>query len=492
MSDGLLSLNVPINEDNEATILSNAIKNADHRKTFLRVKPGDFRHPEFKAIAWAIQEIESVGTLTCDLDMILLKAKSSPFRYPIEYTLLSNLTDQFAEVSKDNFDIHLGQLQLDKIKESIAKSSIDGIYQACMNPKTTLGYLKERINWLNTIIEKGYSNSTLEFKTLSELMPDYIKSKNEGNGFRTTGFRQLDDKLNEGFKEGKITLVAALPSMGKSSFALSCMKNLSYKRIPVAQFALEMDSMSLISKLLAFNSRIPVKDITKRYKELSSAEKAILDNEMNRLARNEFIFLNDNPRQSLRSSRDQIMILQDRLGKLDPTYTGYMVAVFDLFGKLSDFSKSKNFANDYELKLNETQQIIRELQIHAILVAQINRGAVNRNKKLGRPRMSDIKNSGAFEEVADLILGVHRPFYDPELAMKHKIAYGDDTQDSMAACDDDAALKNIMEIIIMKQRMGVNNDLVNFVFDPETTRCDAVPDDAQAQINSLKSRDEEE
>lgn len=748
-----LSIELPADRDNEALILANAIKNKDFRKLFIQtVNPSDFMYNEFKAIAWSIHTIENEN-LAVDPEMILLKSKVSPFRYPIDITFIQEMITSFAEMPPANYRTHIEKLHLDKIKQAIAKSASEGLYQACLNPKTDLSYLQERIRFLNSIIEKGISSSTCEFRGMDELVPAYIQEKSSNINFRTTGFRQLDEKLAEGYKDGKITIVAGLPgclagdtlvkinrgkrtgfrlytlaeaynrfhtvwdnsidtkimalnndsllqyhtinnivssgkkevfeittdsgkkiratkdhkfrvfnhtkmdaegfvpvsdltigdlvvcrkaiqrgnkahsykcksrrkqtysipyyphgsqhiiagknykrantarmvyeahmnnmstsefinilrtnpvksasftyvpkdydvhhvdhnynnddiynlvmiprvehgklhgdnalfgdslvqeehivdiqskgivdtydiccddpyhnflandfvthNSGKSSFTLSSMKNLSHRQIWTAQFALEMDSMGLVSKLMAFNTQIPISRINKHYNQLTADEKKVLNFELERLKQNKHILINDKPSQTLKQIREQIMILQDRIQQQ------YIVVPIDLFGKISDFGKSANFANDYEKKLNETQILARELGVHFILVAQINRGAVNRSTKFTRPKMSDLKNSGAFEEVADMVFAVHRPYYDPEKALKAKIAYGDDKKMEDKLVEDDPN-RNIAEVIILKQRMGANNELVNFYFDPDTTKFSPIDREYQEIINKSK------
>ena len=131
------------------------------------------------------------------------------------------------------------------------------------------------------------------------------------------------------------------------------------------------------------------------------------------------------------------------------------------------------------------QQMVRDLQIHGILVAQINRGAVNRSTKFTRPKMSDFKNSGAFEEVADLIFGVHRPFYDPEKAMKFKAAYGNEAKMEEALTEEGQDV-NLAEILFLKQRMGSANEVVRCYFDPDTTKFTPLKDDAFAMMSLQK------
>lgn len=484
MSNGMmnpLAMEVPVDKDNEGHILANAIKDHEHQKTFARkCDVTQFRHPQFKAIAWAIKDIVDKN-LQVDPDMILLKSKSSPYRTDIDFAFVDDLMSSFPIVSKENFETHMVQLSVDSIKHSLAKSAMEGLYQACLNPKSDLGYLQERIAYLNTIVEKGFQASVSGFEHMDTIIPRYLAQKDSNTAFRTTGFRQLDDKLTEGYGGGKITIVAALPGMGKTSFVLSSMKNLSNRKIWSAQFALETDTMSLTSKLIAYNSGISISRITKHYHQLSDAEKKIFDFEVERLKNNKYIMFNETPRVKLRDIREQIMILQDRIKEQ------YIVVPIDLFGKIGDFAAADNFSSAYEKKLNETQVMARDLGVHLILVAQINRGAVNRNTKFSRPKMSDLKNSGAFEEIADLLLAVHRPYYDPEKALKSKIAYGDDSKTVADDMIDDDPNKNIAEVIILKQRMGAGNDLVNFYFDPDTTKFGPIDPEQQMLMNASKT-----
>jgi replicative DNA helicase len=254
-----------------------------------------------------------------------------------------------------------------------------------------------------------------------------------------------------------------------SSFTLSMMKNLANKKIPTAQFALEMNSMSLATKLLSFNTQIPITYLTKEIESLLENQRKLLEFEKMRLSKNKYLWLDDTPARSLAQIREQTMMLQDRI--YPNGGSGYIVIPIDLFGKIRDFAGSDNFARDYENKLNEVQVMVREIGVHYILVAQINR-EVGKGK-LKRPKMANLKNAGAFEEVADNIFAVHRPYYDADKALKEeskkKSIYMDDEDDGEVINELE---KFLAEIIILKQRMGANNKIINFFMDPNTTKFD--------------------
>lgn len=494
MDNKLDILSNPIDKNNEASILSNAIKSAENREIFYRnVSYNKFRLKEFQTIAWGILEVMREG-LEVNIDAILLKSKTCPVRYLVEFDFLSEIVKNFDVVPTKNFSAHIEKLLTDYVKAAILDKALSSLYPTCLSSKTTLKDVDERISYLKTILETGYSASQLGFKSLNVLATEFEEAKLQNIDKRTCGFAQLDNLLTEGLKEGQISIVAALPGVGKSSFVLSMMKNLSNFEVPAAQFALEMNSMSLFTKLMAFNTRLPISKIIRKYDYLTPTEKAQYDWELKRLAENKHIFLNDKPSQSISSIREQIMLLQDFLK------TQYIFICIDLFGKIGDLQGSDNFARDYEEKLNALQIIVRELGVHMMLVAQIQRKVAYRKNK--RPTMADLKNAGALEEVADIIFGIHRPFYDQDLALKVELAYGsitspfpnEEEDDSEYTSIDDHTIQedqnaHIAEIILLKQRMGRNNVLVNFTFDPITTCFIPIDESCQHLLNQTKLSD---
>jgi replicative DNA helicase len=467
------ALQLKINTDNEALILSNAIQDSENREIFVRkVDYLEFRELGFRPIAWAVSQVVS-KKMEMNHDAILLLSKTCPSNNTeIKYEDLVALTSNYPVVPKENFEQHIETLKLDNVKQSLIKSSLNYLVKDCRDPKVSLSKISQNIDYLKRTVESGYTSTKLEFKSMDQVVEEYKIAKSRIVEKRTCGFKILDEKLTEGLKGGQISVIAGLSSMGKSSWALSMMNNLSNKGVYTAQFALEMDNMSITSKLLAFNADKPLSTIVKNINEFSESDRRVIEWEMERLGNNKYIFLNDKPSQSLSDIREQIMMLQDKLK------TEYIVTVIDLFGKIRDFQTSDNFARDYEKKLNQVQAMTRELGVHMSLVAQINRTVAKRS--YGRPKMSDLKNAGALEEVADIIFGIHRPYYDPEVALKHKMSQEDDT------AVDKFSDENLAEVIILKNRMGENNTIINFIFDPLTTRFSAVKAEDQNMININK------
>jgi replicative DNA helicase len=267
--------------------------------------------------------------------------------------------------------------------------------------------------------------------------------------------------------------------MGKSSFLLSMFNQLAHIGIPTGLFSLEMHNQAILSKLLSYDSNIALSAVTQPFPSMDETMHSLVRYELERLKKNQCMYIQDKP-QSLKEARDQICLLQDKL------QIEYIPIAFDLFGKLSDFRGSDNFARDYENKLNEVQDMAKELCIPVILVCQLNRETMKR--KNTRPTMIDLKNAGALEEAADLIIGLHRPGYNPEGAMKRRekenslqrmmqeavaISSEEDEYDVkqhyVKELNETTAMDYLAEVHIMKQRMGANNIFDYFMFDLKTT-----------------------
>jgi len=473
----------PINTDNEATIIVSILQKKDIHSLITRTVSYDrFRTTEFRAIMWAIDKILSEN-LEFTIDTVLLKTQQFPeYKVNVDHAFILQLMDTYTAVPEENLKIHIEQLVLDNIKIRLLKWLFSSIYKRCLNSKTTIKDIEESIKYAREIIDNSYSATQMEFMDINAVADQFEAAKMDKKDKWSCGYSQLDMLLTEGFKPGQITTITALAGMGKSSFCLSIMKNLSHKSIPSAQFALEMNSTSLFAKLLAFNTRLPITTTVKHPDRLSEVDRKIYEDGIKVLRKNKKIFLNDKPMQSIASMKEQIMLLQDFL--YPKGGSGYIVVPIDLFGKLREFQGSDNFARDYEKKCNEIQAIARELAVHFILVAQINREVSRRRNK--RPTMNDLKNAHALTEISDIIFGIHRPFFNPEKALKFNIAYGinvhndydeydymkDESdmhinEDELDTIDD--IDKNVAEIIILKQRMGITNILRYFIFDPETT-----------------------
>ncbi len=481
---------IPVNEDNEASILCTFINDEGMRKSILtRCKEDHFRRSEFYTVAWTVFKLYR-ERVSITLDTIAVESLKCHRRHNIDHSFLKKISENYPILDESGLNTHISRLIEDYAKSEALKLAFGNLINVCMDPGKNVSDLRSSVERMLDRINETNSAATLEFKTMEVLVPEYLEEKSKEKSFRTTGISQVDAELTEGFKEKTIVTICGLSGSGKSSALLTMLKNLANKNIYSAMFSLEMHNMAVTTKLLAYQSNLPINLITKDFSRMSAEEKEIHDFELQKLSKNKYLHFIDKP-SSLQSIKEQIMILQDSL------QTNYIPVAIDLFGKIKDFRGSENFARDYETKLNIVQEMVKSLDTCIILVAQINRDVMKR--KFNRPTMADLKNANAFAEVSDLILGIHRPYYDPEKALKRDMerratlaSFGDD-EEARAKYDisfQDDPNVNLAEILVLKQRMGEGNRVINMFFNPFTTCYQPLTAEYEKQLAQNKLEDD--
>lgn len=269
---------------------------------------------------------------------------------------------------------------------------------------TGLSDVVESISLLKQEVEEQDDNRFLTGKEIIDVYDAYIKRLEEGMAFYPTGFEAVDRHLVEGFAPGQVTIIAGRTSMGKSAYVTNIMKNLFLRHIHTAQYVLEMDNISFTHRLVSNISSIELDKITKYRSHLTESERSTLETVRQMIIDNPYLHLNDKPSPSIDQMKLSIAKLQKRIGQ------PYLVIVIDLFDKIKNvMMSSNNMQANFHMALSQIQIAAKELGVHFILVAQINRD--NEKKTDKRPALVNLKHSGAFEEVADIILFIDRPAY---------------------------------------------------------------------------------
>lgn len=234
-----------------------------------------------------------------------------------------------------------------------------------------------------------------------------------------TGFAKLDE-LTAGFQRSDLIIIAARPSMGKTALALSIAQYAGLeKKLPVAVFSLEMSKEQLVLRMLCSEARVDSKRV--RTGNLGEKDFPRLVSAASRIAEAP-IFLDDTGALSITELRAKArrlhkqtplsLIVVDYLQLLrSPAYSQYREQ------EISDISRS-------------LKALAKELGLPVVALSQLNRSVESRTDK--RPMMSDLRESGAIEQDADLIMFIYRDE-----------VYNPDTPD-----------KGVAELIIAKQRTG--------------------------------------
>ncbi len=250
-----------------------------------------------------------------------------------------------------------------------------------------------------------------------------------------TGFNDLDD-LTNGFQPGELVVVAARPSVGKTTLALNMLHNLCHiERRPAVLYTLEMRAEQIVSNLLCIHNRLDTQDFrrgTLRDTEWQAIEDSIDD------LREWPLYIDDTPSLAIGDLRARARRMRHE-HKVELIVVDYMQLVRP--GRARD-SRAVEVA---EISAG-LKALARELEIPVIAVAQLNR-AVEREDR--RPRMSDLRESGAIEQDADVILLLHRPDKEDE---------GGDDSDGDGRDRPRSATGNMpganSDVIVAKQRNG--------------------------------------
>ncbi len=248
------------------------------------------------------------------------------------------------------------------------------------------------------------------------------------------GFYDLD-AMTQGFQRSDLIIVAGRPAMGKTSFVLNIARNIaSYHKLPVAVFSLEMSKEQLVQRLLSAEVRIESNRL--RAGRITAQEWEPLGHSISTLSQMP-IFIDDTPSISVPEMRSRLRRLQAEQG-------GALGLVLIDYLQLME-SKNDNRVQALSSITRGLKALARELSVPVIALSQLSRGVESRTEK--RPMMSDLRESGAIEQDADLIMMLYRDEY-----------YNPDTPD-----------RGIAEVIISKHRNGPVGS-VKLLFEPQFTQ----------------------
>ncbi|MFY9085629.1 replicative DNA helicase [Aliarcobacter cryaerophilus] len=429
--DSIYSINI------ERAVLSSIFFNPEELEDVLGVlKPKDFYLPAHKAIFEAIVKLHSED-MPIDEDFVRNRVDKKDVNDGVLLEILSaNPITNTAAYVKEIKDASVKR-ELATLATTIKKVAIEDEISA-----------NEALDTIQGELYKISTNSaTSELKDMQTVTSDtlaYIeKMKKLGNKYligQTTGFEALDKKTT-GFNEGDLVIIAARPAMGKTALVLNmALKNVEQKK-GVIFFSLEMPAEQLMLRMLAAKTSIPLQNLRKGDmddKEWSNLSAAFDDLNSKKL------FVDDGGSININQLRARVRKLaQIQENNISLVIIDYLQLMQGLGNKdrhqeVSDISRG--------LKM-----LARELKIPIVALSQLNRGLESRPDK--RPMLSDLRESGAIEQDADIIMFVYRDdvYKQRDEARKEKEAKdkGEDYKSKFI----DKPIEEA-EIIIGKQRNG--------------------------------------
>jgi replicative DNA helicase len=320
------------------------------------------------------------------------------------------------------------------------------------------------------VAERNIKKETVPIKpVLNEAILQIEKARHQKDGLSgvPSGFTALD-RITSGWQKTDLVIVAARPSMGKTAFVLSMARNMAVEHNrATAIFSLEMSSIQLVNRLIAAETELGNDKL--KTGRLENYEWEHLNRKISSLEKAP-IFIDDTPALSIFEFRAKCRRL-----KMQHDIQVVIVDYLQLMTAGSDNRGSRE--QEVSTISRSLKAIAKELNIPILALSQLNRSVESREGK--RPQLSDLRESGAIEQDADIVTFIHRPEY-----------YGITEDDS------GNSLIGVAEIIIAKHRNGATGD-VHLAFKKELAKFSDMETNfggfsAAKTFSSKMNEDEEE
>lgn len=388
-----------------------------HRRIFLAIR-NLFQSSEPVDILTVTNQLKKQG----DLELV-----GGPF-------YIASLTNRIS--SSANIEFHCRIIIEKYIQRELIRISNDVISNAYLDTTDALKLLDKAGQDLFQIAENNFRKTHSDMKTLVyQAMKEINNAKNHEESIRgvPSGFTELD-RITAGWQKSDLIILAARPGMGKTAFVLSMARNMAVKfNRPIAFFSLEMSALQLTTRLIASESQIQ-NDKLKTGK-LDEREWEILTQRIEPLME-ATILIDDTPALP-------VFDLRAKCRRFKQQYDIQCVIIdyLQLMSAQIDDKGKGNREQEISIISRSLKNLAKELDIPVIALSQLNRGVETRTGSK-RPQLADLRESGAIEQDADMVLFIYRPEY-------YKL-------DTFA---DGTPSQGLAEIIIAKHRNGALGDV---------------------------------
>ncbi len=403
---------------------------------------GHFYRKEHQMIFHHMVRLKSINKNVDAITIADALVQSNQLEYIGGYEYINNLVD--ATVSSSNIKSYASIVRERYVLRELVKAGSE-IADNAYSPEgrdidVILDESEQRIFKI-----KDLNTSNKQFADLKVLLERVIErtiqmaereDKNAVTGI-ATHFHQLD-QMTSGLQRGELIIVAGRPGMGKTSFALNIAENVALKnKLPVAVFSMEMTGEQLVQRLLSSVAMVDQGAIKRGDLSHDDMDKMFLA--MNEL-RNAPIHIAETPGINVIDLRARVRRLKDTLGDLG-------LIVIDYVQIMSGLGNSRNTNRAQEIAdiSRSLKSLALELNVPIVLLSQLNREVESRQDK--RPNIADLRESGALEQDADIILLLYRDSY----------------------YDKESKKGNLSEINIAKNRSG-STGIVELAFIAKSTR----------------------
>ncbi len=421
MDEALIRRTLPHNVEAEQSVIGSMIMDSDAVVAASEIITAeDFYGSQYGILFQAMVELYSAGK---PIDIVTLQDKLSQMDVPAELSSIEFIRDLLAAVPTSANVKYYAKIvkekstlrKLIKVNEDIAntcyvgKENIDEILDE--TEKKVFGILQTKEGGDYVPIRQVVINAMEKIETVS-------KTKGRVTGI-PTGFTDLD-YMTSGFHESDLILIAARPAMGKTAFELNIAEYMAFrKNTTVAIFSLEMSKEQLVNRLFSLESKVDAQKLRTGDLDDSDWERLI---ESANVIGNSHLIIDDTPGITIGELRSKC-----RKYKLEHDLG---IILIDYLQLMTAGGRQENRQQEISEISRSLKALARELSVPIVALSQLSRAVESRPDH--RPMLSDLRESGAIEQDADMVMFLYRDDYYNKESEK----------------------KGIAEVIIAKQRNG--------------------------------------
>ena len=436
MEEALMKRILPHSTEAEQSVIGSMIMSRDAIIEASEIITGaDFYQQQYGIVFEAMIELNDEGKA---VDLVTLQERLKEKDLPPEISSLEFVRDLLSAVPTSANVKYYAEIVAEKSMLRKLIKTTEEISNACYLGKEKTQDILETTE--KKIFDLVQNRGSQEFVPIRQVVLNAIEkiekaSRNQGSVTGIpTGFIDLDYKTS-GFQPSDLILVAARPSMGKTAFVLNIAQYMAFRNnVTAAIFSLEMSKEQLVNRLLALESKVDSQNI--RTGNLEDEEWAKLIEGANIIG-NSHLIIDDKPGISISELRSKCRKykMEHNLG----------IIFIDYLQLMTGSGRSESRQQEISEISRSLKALARELNVPVVALSQLSRAVEQRPDH--RPMLSDLRESGAIEQDADVVMFIYRDDY-----------YNKDSEN-----------KNIAEIIIAKQRNGPIGT-VNLVWMPNYTK----------------------
>ena len=424
MDETLIKKIMPHSMEAEQAVIGSMLMDRDAMESALEIlQPDEFYGRQYGTLFQAIREL---NTENKPVDLVTLQERLKENNVPEELAGMDFIREVLGSVpTSANVKYYAKIVKEKSLMRRLIRTTEEitaQCYQGTDNVEALMDSTEKKI--FNLMQSRGGGDFTPIRQVVINAL-ERIEAASKQNGSITgvsTGFIDLDYQTS-GMQPSDLILVAARPSMGKTAFVLNMAQHMAFRdNITTAIFSLEMSKEQLVNRLFSLESKVDAQVLRNGRLEDSDWERLI---ESAEIIGNSNLIIDDTPSISIAELRSKC-----RKYKMEMNLGVIIIDYLQLMSGSSGGKSSTSRQQEISDISRSLKAVARELNVPVIALSQLSRAVEQRDDK--RPMLSDLRESGAIEQDADVVMFIYRDDYYNKESEK----------------------KNIAEIIVAKQRNG--------------------------------------